>query len=742
MPPDMGTAALANERAANQGWGQYFKGQGAAGAMGDKAFWAKNPAAARGMGAAQHYGQFVGYGLAAELVANQSLGRGMMIGNDPFMRGSGVLNKAAGLGMVAGVGVLGVNAAVDVANAVQDRTRTTMEGVHETGRNAARIMGGAQAWIAGGVEKIGDATGLEFLSSSARALQEGIATNEDLVEPTESEIRDAARKRSPGYIRQQAIMEAMRDTGIAPEQAGAYAVSYAQAGITDPQKMAQMAGKDFQIEQFSGLQTGQLIQTISGLAKAAGSLPGQNQELIDTIRKDLTGIAETQPQQFAGYFQGIQQSAQQWGTRPQWAGLGGQDTYDLYQETARMNTWDRGRYIQDTMLTTPRAWSKHMRQEGFDDMALTDELGRPANYGDQRNLELAQRDWGKRKAIFGLEQGREQLTYQRDWMERGWELEDRITPLRQRYRVEDADMGIEQLQLRLDQAQGEDGRSRFDMQKDLFEKNIEWKEADIATSGARAQTQFDWQMGDISRSRQQFTTKLGWQMEDINEAIRFASGRDRRHLIEQRERMTIEAGWQRREFSEQEERAETQYEWGEEDRATSLERLNEESDIRREMMDQDEEANKRSLELMEKQLQMAIERREELVNQIIPAEQEQEKLQREQQEMGLHWREERQSMDEQYFAAIQPLQEALTASTDKMREAWAAWQTVMETGLPEAADIFLRNFGEDSAAFQAMKKWQEMLKGIGDMGGGSVTGAADSQLTRYMEQQMPTFTLR
>jgi hypothetical protein len=166
--------------------------------------------------------------------------------------------------------------------------------------------------------------------------------------------------------------------------------------------------------------------------------------------------------------------------------------------------------------------------------------------------------------------------------------------------------------------------------------------------------------------------------------------------------------------------------------------------MREELQQIDEEAQQRSLELLKQQYEMAVQRREELVNQIIPAEEAQERLQREQAEQGLQWREERHAMDTAYYEEIQPLQDALTEKTDAMNEAWQAWQLVMSEGVPNAAQLFLKNFGPDSDAYKAIEKWQEALKSFEGLGqGGNAIGAAvDSRISQWMEQQFPTYSLR
>jgi hypothetical protein len=407
-----------------------------------------------------------------------------------------------------------------------------------------------------------------------------------------------------------------------------------------------------------------------------------------------------------------------------------------------MSPWEVGKYIQSQTLSTPYAWSQRMREWGVEGMALVDEVGRPANYAEQRALTVAQRDWSRRMQEFSLAQTGEQLTTQREWMTRGWAIEDQIRPLRQRYRVEDADMRILGLQNRL-----QDFQERQEMQemgRAMEDRRFGWRMEDLETQGVRAGVQWGWQQQDFRENRQQFATQLGWQLEDFQEAIRFASGRQRRQLIEQRERAVVRAQWGRRDMAQAEERAEMRYEWGEEDREKAMARLREEYGMREEFQKKSEESEQRSLEYLQKQYEMAVQRREELVNQIIPAEEAQEALQREQAEMGLQWRERRHELDLAYYAEIQPLQEALTEKTNQMNEAWTQWQLVMSEGVPNAAQSFLKNFGPDSNAYKAIEKWKEALKSFEGLGqGGSAIGAAvDSKIAGWMDQQFPTYSLR
>jgi hypothetical protein len=344
---------------------------------------------------------------------------------------------------------------------------------------------------------------------------------------------------------------------------------------------------------------------------------------------------------------------------------------------------------------------------------------------------------------FGIEA--EQLGLQRQWMDRGWAAEDTIKNLRNRYRVEDADMGLQSMALRLESAQ--QAQQTQQQQRSLWEKQLGWQESDIQTSMARARTQYGWQQADFNTNRQQMAQSFGWQMEDVNRAIRYASGRQRIQLKEQKERMAVQNQWKTQELNTSEQRAGVQYGWKQEDYEKQLGRLQEESELRRQIMDQEVEQNQKSLDLLKQQYEQEVQRRKELVEQIIPAEQEQEKIQREQAEKGLEWSTKRHDMDVKYFETMQPLQDKLTEATDKMQEAWAVWQTTMEEGVPNASAIFLKNFGEDSAAYRALKKWQEMLENfdkVGGRGGGSSTieQAVENKIQSWMDRQFTTYNLR
>jgi hypothetical protein len=651
--------------------------------------------------------------------------------------------------MVAGVGVIGVNAAVDIANAQQDRTRTPWEGVKEAGRNLMRgAVGLPSAAIGAGIMALGERTDSDFLREWAGGIGDTLAARSwGPGQETESETRDRIRKEQPAYRRQKAIMDAMKDQGLTPDQAAQYSLRYSQMGVLDPEQQAKMAARDFQLEQQTGLQTGQLAGAGIGITQQMGWVPGAAQGMDQQFYEMMQGYAADRPAQFQALSAGLTTAAGLLGQWPARLGMGQEWTAEATSRIGEMlaggmNQWDASKEIQRMTLSTPYAFSRQMEAQGDPGLALVDELGRPANYQEQRAVTLAQRDWGRRRTEFGLAQTSEQLGMQRQWMQQGWGIQDTMTDIRNRYRVEDADMGILGLQNRIQSAR--EAMDRSQRTNEMAQQQFQWRREDIEVAGVRAGQQWEWQQQDFAENRQQFSTQLGWQMEDFEEGIRFSSGRQRRRLIEQRERAVVRAGWQRRDMNQAESRAEIQYGWGEEDRDKQLERLEEEFSMREEFMEQDNAAQQRNLEYMEKQLEMAQARREELTGQIMPAEEAQRLLQREQQEQGLAWREERLAMDQAYFEEIQPLQEALNAKTDEMNEAWTVWNLLMNEGVPAAAEAFNKAFGPDSEAYLAIQKWMEALESFENLGeGGNALGAAvDQRISEFMEQQFPTYSLR
>jgi hypothetical protein len=741
------------QRMASQEWGQYYVGQGASGAVGNNRFMAENPELARGVGAASQYGQYIGYGLAAEMVATQTFQRGLFTGDNALFRGdrAPLWGQAAGLGVVAGMGVLGAGAVVDVANATQDRTRTTWEGVTEAGRNLGRVGGIISGGIGLGSKWVGEQIGGDnFFTRFSENLGERLRGDEWISEPTESEERDAARKKSPAYKRQQAILDAMKGEGLSPEQAAQYSTIYSQMGILDPQKQAQMAGQAFGLEQMAGLGAGQLGASTMGIVQKLGFMPGSQQGLQQQLYSTLQGYAQNQPDRFQALSAGLDTAAGMVGEWPARLGMNQDWTARFTEHTGKMlasgsSQWEVNKYIQGQTGSTPRAWSRKMRDMGFDDLALQDEMGRPVTFGLEREV----RDTGRALDIertqlgFGIEA--EQIGMQKQWMQKSWGIEDMMTGLRNRYRVEDADMGLRSMALRLEQAQ--QGQKQQQTQNQWSETQMNWRESDIDTSSARAAIQYGWQQADFNTNRQQMTQQYGWQMEDFDRAIRHASGRQRIQLKEQRERATVQQNWRTEELNTSEQRAGVQYGWGQEDREKSLDRLREEADMRREMQSQEAEMSRKNLDLLKEQYDQEVQRRKELVEMILPAEKEQEKIQREQATKGLEWREKRHEMDVKYFEIMQPLQDKLTQASDKMSEAWTLWQTTMEEGIPNASAIFLKNFGEDSSAYRALQKWQDLLTSFDRLGGGSsgsgtIANAADTQIRRWMDRQFPAYSLR
>jgi uncharacterized protein YidB (DUF937 family) len=740
MPP-AGLVNQMNQIQANQSWGQYYMGQGAAGSMGGNAFWANHEDLSRLRGTLGNYGRYLGYGLAGEMVAQQVFGNGLFTGEAPLAFQKNTLGYALRGASAIGLAIGGTSAAVDVANVVQDRTRTTWEGVGEAARNAGRLTLMVPGLFGQAAQWLGDKTGVDYFHQIAQDVGEGMATAaEGPLGDTESEIRDRGRKASVVYKRQKAILDAMKEQGLGPEQAATYSTIYSQMGVLDPQRQAQMAAQAFGLEQAAGLNVGQLAGSTMGIVQQLGYMPGSQPGLQQQLYNTLQGYAQNSPERFQALSAGLNTAAGMVGEWPARLGMSQEWGAQLTERAGGMlasgtSQWEVNRYIQNQTLSTPRAYSNAMRQMGFDDLATVDELGRPVTTGLQRfvrDFQTGMDRWRTRQN-FGIEA--EQLGLERQWMERSQAAETTIRDLRNRYRVEDADMGIASMVQRLEGAQV--AQEQQATQREWFETQIGWRESDIQTSGARAATQRGWQVQDFAWERSTFDLQRGWQLQDMDEAIRYASGRQRLKLMEQRDRYVQMSNVQSNRMDEQEQRAAVQYGWGQEDREKQLERLKEEAEMRRKMMDQDAEQNQKSLELLKKQYEQAVQRRKELVEQILPAEKEQEKIQREQAEKGLEWREKRHNMDVKYFETMQPLQDRLTNATDMMQDNWARWQTIMEEGVPAASAIFLKEFGPDSDAFKAIERWNKMLNDFGQMVGGSgATGNMGNAVNRAMENYM------
>jgi hypothetical protein len=699
------------ERALNQSWSQYYMGQGAAlGSTANPAdqFFAGNPAWARGVGAAEGVGPLFGYGLAAEMVSSQLLPRltggqfnSAFIGPDSLLA-TPLGQTAAGIAApVAGFGI-----GVSVANAAQQTDRTW----GQRGREIWRTF--LQAGASGG-----------YALQGALGRTDAAAANAQYYTNPENEgspfylgqfsweRQDAQAKAEQSQAND--LMTAFQKAGFGPDEATRYAEAYARSGLKDTSQIVQEASRARELERLAGLQPGALAGMAGNLTRGLVAQGGLqlNAQATSQVADWLDQVAQTDSSQFAASYMGFQQSMDQWGQWGEKMGLDETQRVSLGIGTARMSQYQRQRVIEQATLSTPRAWSEAMLatkgrspMQGGDlsDLSLLDEdMLHPANWDEQRSLELAQRRWNVSNTQYQLGQETTQLAYQRSWMQQGNALEDTLTGLRNTYRVEDADMGIQRLQASLQQAQ--QSQQLQAQQNQLAQAQFNWRREDIATSGYRADVQLGWQLQDIGESREKFNLQLGWQMDDYDKAIRYATGRQRIQLKEQKERAVQMAAYQEADFSKDEARTLTQHEWGDEDRAKQLERLNAEEKLRQEALKVEEESQKKNLELMKQQLEIEEKRRDDLVKIVIPTEQKQEELRREQAEKQLQWSEEKLARDKKYYAEILPLQAAYNTATDRMQEAWTKYQTTLEVGLPKAMEL---------AAKTTEAAWTEALKGI------------------------------
>ncbi len=696
--PSMGAAEGYLGAQSRGAWAQYYVGQGAQGSMGGptgliRDMMAGSPEMARGVGSLTQYGQYVGYGLTAEMIAQTTTGRGFFMGQDRFFRGAAAPLAAA---------AVGIPAAVDFANGIQGRTRTAGEGVNEARRNAMSYLMAGAGFIADKSPLVPDEWKRE-IGGGINAYRDknilGGEYNPFYIGETESERRDAATAARPETKRFQAIESVLKQQGGTPEEMAKYALAYSRAGWESPVQMAEAVKTDFNKERLAGMDAGSLAALATQLATQAGGIGDNRQSAIYSAYGKLSALSTQQLA--AGVPDLVAQSAKQWGDWPEKLGLAPTQALDIQFGTAQMTDYQRGKLIEKTSLSSPRAWSKAMQagvggfiksREEYDQSAqmaslslLDEDMIHQANWDEQRGLELAQRRWQVSNVQYDLSQQTTQLGYQQSWMQRGNALEDTLTGLRNTNRVEDADMGIQRLQLSLQQSQ--QSQQLQAQQNQLYAQQVGWQKSDIATAGYRADVQLGWQLQDIGASREKFQLQQGWQMEDFDEAIRTSSGRQRLKLKEQRDRAVQLGNYQERDFETSTERANVQHEWGDDDRAKQLERLNVEAKLRQEAQKQEEEMNKKNLELMKQQLAQEERRRKELVDIVIPAEKAQEALRREQATKQLEWSQEKLKRDKAYYAEIMPLQAAYNKATDDMQEGWARYQATLEVGLPEAMKL-------------------------------------------------------
>jgi hypothetical protein len=368
--------------------------------------------------------------------------------------------------------------------------------------------------------------------------------------------------------------------------------------------------------------------------------------------------------------------------------------------------------------TSDWGWSQLMRDQGMPELAILNPDGTPRGFWENRAIQDVQRPYQRQRQ-------QDEFAYQRGAIARarqrtstqpggGWWAEDQIRAISRSEDLWQTNMGIQRMDLQIAQSSWEANEGaalqnqQRAIQRQLFEQGIRWQRTDIMVGMQRAATQRDWQLQDFSTNRNTFELQQGWQMEDIDRAIRYSSGRDRFQLMRQRERAATMANVQREQMEREESRAGIQYGWSREDAEKGLRRLDEESDLRRKLLNIDDERVKKqqqfardALKLMEeerKHADVAKQNQQQYWNmQDIQIAQS-----REEEKASLDYQDARLKKDEDYFNTLTPLQEEYWKAEREGENAqimhWAAINKQFE-----ALDAFVRRLDENG---DIGKKWR------------------------------------
>jgi hypothetical protein len=293
--------------------------------------------------------------------------------------------------------------------------------------------------------------------------------------------------------------------------------------------------------------------------------------------------------------------------------------------------------------------------------------------------------------------------------------------------VQRADLALAKAEWQMGQGQEYEDLTK-DIQRQLFEQGVTWREQDLATQGLRAGVQYQWQQQDFAWQRNSFELQQGWKTEDIDEAIRYASGRQRIKLMEQRERMTHMANLQRGRMEEQEGRAATQYGWKQEDIEKARQRLGEEVELRRKLFDIDEERvetqkefAKQELELLRQERDHAQQKLEEL-DEVHEKQNRQVEISRQGQDIDRKYREERYAADKAYYDEMTPRQKEYWDLTRQMQTAMQAQWVLQNKGVREFGEYVAQNFGKGGRVYNA---WRDFL---------ALQGSTDGALGTILDQ--------
>jgi hypothetical protein len=295
-------------------------------------------------------------------------------------------------------------------------------------------------------------------------------------------------------------------------------------------------------------------------------------------------------------------------------------------------------------------WSDWGRQIGREDLITMEEGGLPIYTQELRGLQeqgiglqRGYRDWQQQQQF-------EQMQATQQYTRAQWGIQDQLRAQQQAqaawqfgYQQQAFDVAGAQWQEQFD-VSGRQATESMALGRQIFEARVGWQAEDVATSEARAATQYEWQMADWAYGENVSQLQYGWRMEDISQDIRFATGREKKDLMEEQERMTILESMRREQSEEDRSRMEEERAWEEEDFETSKAQNEELIALQREQYDMElrhyEEDREMTLRHHEEDRALQVEKMEkgrEFYEEGERLEDDRIKLDREHQEQRMEW---------------------------------------------------------------------------------------------------------
>ncbi len=247
-------------------------------------------------------------------------------------------------------------------------------------------------------------------------------------------------------------------------------------------------------------------------------------------------------------------------------------------------------------------YSDLARGAGQDQMAITDERGRPLHQQEEYAIEDRQRqqqvglNLGRQDSGGEWRGGRQEEEI--GFMEQRFGLEQQFWTFRREAQVRDYGMSQRSQDLQIRQYEYQLGREeevakvkieqqekQFAMQERAFAMQTRFAHEDLDTKEQRMEVGRGWQVQDFERTREQFEATAGWKEEDLQRSLRYSTGRQRLDIQREMERSGTQAEWGREGMDIKEGRAATQYGWEQADLGRDRERLDERTQLERDRMD-------------------------------------------------------------------------------------------------------------------------------------------------------------